>query len=118
MKISKDVAKKIKVIRQMLEKNGLLNDADEMNLQMLAEEFQVYNMCLQEIEEKGITMLDRVGGLKINPAASMRNRSANTILQILKEFGISTKSRKLLLMKDIDTEHEETPLSQYIKSIK
>lgn len=118
MKISKSVENKIKVIRNMLEENGLLNDADEMNLQMLAEEFEVYSMCNKEIEQNGITMKDRTGVLKINPAATMRNRSANTILQILKEFGISTKSRKLLLMKNLDVEHEETPLSEYMKMIK
>ncbi len=117
MKISKEIEDKMNVIRKMLEVNGLLNESDELNLDMLQNEFILYEQCSKAIDKHGLIMPDGRGGMKINPAASARNKCANTILCILKEFGISAKSRKAILEKDVD-EHEETALTAYMKQIK
>lgn len=117
MKASESVLNKMSIIKAMLEENDLLTEADEINLDLLEQEFIIYEKCNEDIEKYGITMKDTHGGLKANPALNLRNKSANTILNILKEFCISSKSRKLLLMKDIDGEEKESPLSTYMKSL-
>ena len=116
-KVSKEIEDKMNVIRKMLGVNGLLNEADELNLDMLEKEFVLYEQCSKAIEKYGLVLSDGRGSMKINPAASARNKSANTILCILKEFGISAKSRKAILEKDVD-EHEESALQTYMKSIR
>ena len=116
-KISKEIEDKMNVIRKMLEVNGLLNESDELNLDMLQNEFVLYEQCTKAIDKHGLIIPDGRGGLKINPASSARNKCANTILCILKEFGISAKSRKAILEKDVD-EHEESALETYMKSIR
>ena len=117
MKISKEIEDKMNVIRKMLEVNGLLNESDELNLDMLQNEFVLYEQCTKAIDKHGLIIPDGRGGLKINPASSARNKCANTILCILKEFGISAKSRKAILEKDVD-EHEESALQTYMKTIR
>lgn len=117
MKVSKEIKNKMSVIRNMLEVNGLLNDADEVNLQLLENEFVLYEKATEAIDEYGVLITDSKGCMKPNPATSIRNKASNTILAILKEFGISTKSRKILLEKPLD-EHEETALTAYMKQIK
>ena len=117
MKVSKEIEDKMNVIRKMLEVNGLLNEADELNLDMLQNEFVLYEQCTKAIDKHGLIIPDGRGGMKINPASSARNKCANTILCILKEFGISAKSRKAILEKDVD-EHEESALTTYMKQIR
>lgn len=116
-KVSEEIKKKMEIIRKMLEVNGLLNESDEINLDMLENEFVLYEQCSKAIDKHGLIIPDGRGGLKINPASSARNKCANTILCILKEFGISAKSRKAILEKDVD-EHEESALTTYMKQIR
>lgn len=115
-KVSKEIEDKMNVIRKMLEVNGLLNESDELNLDMLQNEFVLYEQCTKAIDKYGLIIPDGRGGMKINPAASARNKSSNTILCILKEFGISAKSRKAILEKNVE-DNEESALSSYMKSI-
>lgn len=116
-KVSEEIKRKMEIIRNMLEVNGLLNDSDKINLDMLQNEFVLYEQCTKAIDKYGLVIADGRGGMKINPASSARNKCANTILCILKEFGISAKSRKAILEKDVD-EHEESALTTYMKSIR
>lgn len=115
--IKTKVNKRMKAIKKMLSDNDLLTEADEMNLNLLEEEFIVYELCNQDIEKNGVCVLDHRGYTKTNPAMTMRNKSINTILNILKEYSISTKSRKLLLQKNIDVETEETGLKTFMKTL-
>lgn len=117
MKVSKEIKEKMRIIRKMLETNGLLNESDEINLDMLENEFVLYDQCTKAIEEHGLIIPDGRGGMKINPASSARNKSANTILCILKEFCISAKSRKAILEKNVD-DLEESALETYMKTIR
>lgn len=116
-KVSKEIEDKMNVIRKMLGVNGLLNEADELNLDMLQNEFVLYEQCTKAIDKHGLIIPDGRGGMKINPASSARNKCANTILCILKEFGISAKSRKAILEKNVE-DNEESALETYMKSIR
>ena len=117
MKVSREIKEKMKIIRNMLELNGLLNESDEVNLQILENEFVLYEKATEAIEEYGVLITDSKGCIKPNPATSIRNKASNTILAILKEFGISCKSRKILLERGIEEHGEETPLQAYMKTL-
>ena len=111
--------KKIKAIKALLSENDLLTYADELNLELLATQFDIYEDCLKDIEKNGLTIKDKQGSMKANPAANLLNKAMNTILVIFKDFGISAKSRKMLLKALQETDNEgDTPLNSFMEIIK
>ena len=68
-----------------------------------------------DVEKNGITITED-GKSRINPAVSIMTKEQNIILAMLKDYGISARSRKKLLRNDSD-ENPDSPLSQFLDMV-
>lgn len=112
----KDETKKyLKTVIKMLKDNNLLDKADESSLTLLADTYDLYLQCREDIEKNGLTA-PSLHGLIVNPSATLQLRCTNTMMSILKEFGVSATARKRLI-KNSETE-DNSPIAQFLNKVK
>ena len=100
---------------EMLQKNNLLDKLEEGNLSLLGDAYNLYLLAQDDVEKNGLTITED-GKSRINPALSIMTKEQNIILAMLKDYGISARSRKKLLKNDSD-ENPNSPLSQFLDMV-
>jgi len=61
---------------------------------MFAESVEIYDICTKEIDKEGIVISYNNGMTQgANPYISVRNKTTVTIIQMMRELGLTTKSR-------------------------
>lgn len=97
MKLSERTQNYIKVVRDQLEKMGVLEPADEENLKFLAEQTELYNRAMDEMDETGLTIVDKNGKQVANPAFQIARSAMCQITALMKELSVSCRQRRMLV---------------------
>lgn len=102
----------MKKVLKLLKDCNLLEKADEASLTLLGDTYEMYLNCRDDIEKNGITLKGTHNNI-INPSATLQIKCVHTIMAILKDYGISTKSRKMML--NGSTDKDNSPINQFLE---
>jgi phage terminase small subunit len=86
MKLSKQANKIYEDIRQ---EYGIDDPAGLLILQIVAESWDMYKIAEADVLKNGISLMDRYGQSKANPAASVMRDSKSQILLGLKQLNLN-----------------------------
>ena len=112
MQISEKTQSYINVIKREMESIGVLSDADKENIEFLTTQVELYNRALDDLEVKGLTVIDKQNRTVVNPAFNIQRSAMGNIIALMKELSITARQRRLLT-KDEMVE-EEDPLDIFL----
>jgi len=92
----------------MLEKAGVLSEIDGLAIEMFVDSIQVYRNANKEVLDNGFLVQGGRGAQKANPAIAARDTAWTQLHRLLREFGLTPKSRGQKPNTDIP--EEEDPL--------
>lgn len=114
--LEEETTEYINNVLSYLKKNDKLNVIDGGALYMLADSYNTYIKASKLLALEGITVRSDRGNIAQHPAFGIMKHSIATAMDILRDFGLTLKSRSKLNI--IDSETEESPLMQFINSNK
>lgn len=106
----------IKDIINNFDKDKKLNSLDSLSLYMLCDAINTYLDCEQHIKEEGYTIISDRGNTSLSPYIVIQKQVQSQINVLIKELGLSIKSRSSI--KLADTAEEESPLMKFIATNK
>lgn len=77
----------------MLEKAGIISEIDGLAIEMFVDSIAVYREANQAVLKDGFTVMGGRGATKANPAISARDTAWTQLHRLLREFGLTPKSR-------------------------
>jgi P27 family predicted phage terminase small subunit len=93
-KLPRDGQRLWRVIAPMLDRLGVLTEADVPALEMLCLHYAVVRMAWEELERDGSVVAEGVmGGIKKHPAVSVLRENSLAFRAYLTEFGMTPSSR-------------------------
>lgn len=116
MKYSEKTEHYIDVITRQMESIGVLEEADKENLELLKTQYELYVRALEDIEEHGLTTLDKNEKVVMNPAFSVQRSAIQNITSLLRELSISARQRRFLT-KDAIVQSED-PMDLFLEKMK
>jgi P27 family predicted phage terminase small subunit len=109
------VAKRyIKTVIEMLMENNLIENVDGAAITMLAVNYSTFIRASEQLSEEGYT-IETDKGTIANPLIKIAKDAQVTAMTILKEFGLTAKSRTKL---PIGNTEDDSPIAQFINSQK
>ena len=88
---------------------SVLSDSDIGAIRMLSVNYEMYVQASNELIQDGPILTDRKGNKKVNPANKLVKDYGAQIFSLLKEFGLTVKSRDLISSMNPDVE-ETNPI--------
>lgn len=101
-------------VLKYLEKNESLQVIDGGALYMLTESYNTYIKASKQLNKEGLTFENNMGNVAPHPAFSIRKASLSQAMDILRDFGLSLKSRKQI--KKDESNEEDSPLVEFLKN--
>lgn len=100
------------VIRELREKFDL-DHIDKGALTMLMTSYEMYLQATNELLKDGPLILNKFGDAIAHPAQTIASKNYRQVLDIMKEYGMTVKSRKTLDVKaEVD---DDSPIAQYLR---
>lgn len=120
-KIPNDIEEEAKeymadVISQ-LDQAGVLVDVDSAALNMLARHYSMFIKANKQLKESELVFTNSAGNLTPNPLIKIIKDSQIQCLNVMKDFGLTAKSRTKLPKLD-NSDKELSPLEQFVKEAK
>lgn len=100
-----------------LETAGILENVDTAALNMLARHYSMFITANKQLAESQMVFTNSAGNLTPNPLIKIIKDSQIQCLNIMKDFGLTAKSRTKLPKLD-NSEKELSPLEQFVKDAK
>lgn len=95
-RVKKYIASLLDVIK---DDKGEVQDGYLLSLQLIADNYHMYLLSKDVIEEHGLLMKGQYGLTK-NPASTTMGQSQNALLQLIKSFGLSPEAQsKIKVLK-------------------
>lgn len=116
MKYCDETEKYMSVIEKQMEKLGVLEDADKENLKLLKIQIELYYRAIDELELKGLTVVDKQNRTVVNPAFNVQRSAIANILGLLKELSLSARQRRLLVKDEMTDEPD--PLDDFLSDMR
>lgn len=112
--LEEETTEYINSVLEYLKKNDKFNVIDSGALYMLADSYNTYIKASKQLATEGLTVTSDRGNVAQHPVYGIMKHSIATAMDILRDFGLTLKSRgKLNIISD---EAEETPLEQFLKA--
>lgn len=89
-----------------------LNKLDELSLYLLAGNVDMFLECEEHIKNEGMVQISDRGNSSLSPYVIHQKSVSNSILSLLKEFGLTLGSRSKLKVIDVE---ENNPLLDFLK---
>ena len=92
-----------------------ISNCDLGAIRMMMLSYDVYVKASNEVLERGPLVYDKRNRAKINPAVSLTTKKYIEIVTIMKEFGLTVKSREHIkaMTDEVD---QDNPLYQFLKN--
>ncbi|HEY9543671.1 phage terminase small subunit P27 family [Prevotella sp.] len=114
IKLQKEVNSYINKVVDFLNKEEKIKEVDEIGLNLLATNYQIYLMALKDITENGISSIGSRGNNIPNPSIKIMNDAQIQITKLFEKFGLTPKDReKLNILTDSD--EDESALFKFLK---
>lgn len=101
-------------VLKYLEKNESLEIIDGGALYMLTESYNTYIKASRQLNEEGLTFENNMGNKTVHPAFQIRKAALAQAMDILRDYGLSIKSRKQI--KKDETNETDSPLMDFLKN--
>lgn len=88
------------VENHLISKFGEIKSEWQGLLTILAQQYDIFEMCKESIRENGMMVTDRFGALTKNPLLKVQTDAIIQIKSIAQEFGLSPKSIARLNVQD------------------
>lgn len=111
---SKETADAMSAIVAFLKRNGKYESVDDTALAMLARQLDVFQCASAMVSAEGVMVYNAKEQLIPNPKLAIMNQAEVMCLKILKEYGLTALSRKVL--GSMDQSAEPSPLEAFIAS--
>lgn len=115
--IEEEAKKYIKDVISLLGENDVMEDVDSAALNMLARNYSIFIKANRQLEEEGITVLSDRGNITPHPAIKIANDAQRAAVNVMREFGLTAKSRTKLPKLDA-SESDLSPLEAFVKQSK
>ena len=102
------------VIKQ-LDENGVLASVDTAAINMLAKQYNIFVIATEELEDSDLIYTNSAGNLAPNPLLAIIKNSQAACFNLMKDFGLTAKSRTKLPQMQKD---EDSPLLEFVKKQK
>ena len=111
--ISEETKSFMKAVFGMLNDNKASESCDLGGLRMIMTSYEGYYRSSKKLITEGFTIEDRRGNKKPNPALTLMKTSYFQLIQLMKEFGLTPKSREHIkaLSPSVD---EDNPLAKFL----
>lgn len=107
----------MKNVISQLDEAGVLVDVDSAALNMLARHYSMFIKANNELKNQDLLCVNSKGQLAPNPLIKIIKDSQIQCLNIMKDFGLTAKSRTKLPKLD-NSDKELSPLEQFVKDAK
>lgn len=114
--VSDETAKFMKAVIKELRQKQKIGIIDSGALNMLMTSYEMYLQATELLLTQGATVLNRYEETIPNPAQTIASKNYNQVLAIMKEYGLTAKSR--VNLKDTNEGEEDSPLESFLKSKK
>lgn len=111
--IEEEAKEYMQAVVSQLENSGVLENVDTAALTMLARNYSTFIRGSKELENSDYVVTSSTGNLAANPLVKIVKDAQIQAMNIMKEFGLTVKSRSKLpkLQKD----DEPSPFEQFVK---
>ena len=99
---NEEVIKYVTKVVKSLKSNGLYEEQDKLILDELAANYQILLEAYQQLQLNGLTAKDRYGNTISSPYIAIKKNAEDVITKIIRDLGLSAKSRKALKSDDTD----------------
>jgi len=103
------------VIRELRAKQKI-DVLDSGALNMLMTSYEMYLQATEKLLDEGPVTTSRLGDDVPNPAQTIASKNYNQVLAIMKEYGLTVKSRAK--MKDTGSDEQKSALEEFLASKK
>lgn len=114
--LSAEAERYIKKVIDWLKSNDKLNAVDEGALRILVDSYDQYIKAMEHVNSVGLTVPGSRNTIVANPAVRIAKDAKSTCLSLMTEIGLTLKSRTKLT--SLDTEAEDSPLSELVKTFR
>ena len=114
--VSEETAKFMKAIIRELRAKQKLDVLDSGALNMLMTSYEMYLQATEKLLDEGPVTRSRLGDDVPNPAQTIASKNYNQVLAIMKEYGLTVKSRAK--MKDTGSDEQKSALEEFLASKK
>ena len=104
----------ISSVYNTLKENQIIGEVDYAALDILARTYSLYIKASRQVEKEGITISTESGSLKPHPAIRIVSDTQTKVLGLMKEFGLTAKSRAAIPNMEVN----QTPLESFISKKK
>lgn len=101
-----------KMIKDLTDEIGTIPNSYVVQLDLMADAFNIYTQATEEIQQNGILITGRQGDKVKNPAVSLLNSSQLFISKLLGSFAL-TRTAKARLSKAL-SEESECGIDEYV----
>lgn len=112
--ISKDTAKFMNSVIAELKAKQTIEDIDSGALHMLMTSYEMYLQATERLLDEGPLSTNKYGDIIPHPAQTIATKNYNQVLAIMKEYGLTVKSRTNM---KIQKEDEPSALDQFLPVI-
>jgi len=118
-KIDSDLEKEVQsymkdVLSKLKSDNEKIDETYTAALTMLAENYNMFIKCREQIKNDGLTFKDRFGNVKTHPLLKVQNDSQIQAMKLFNEFGFTSKSDGKI--GTTESNEEETPLTGFLQN--
>lgn len=99
---NEEVIKYVTKVVKSLKSSGLYEEQDKLILDELAANYQILLEAYQQLQLNGLTAKDRYGNTISSPYIAIKKNAEDVITKIIRDLGLSAKSRKALKSDDSD----------------
>lgn len=114
--VSSETATFMKAIIRELRAKQKIDVIDSGALNMLMTSYEMYLQATEKLLNEGPVTLSRFGDEVPNPAQTIASKNYNQVLAIMKEYGLTVKSRAK--MKDTGSDEQKSALEEFLASKK
>ena len=105
------------VIQCLYDDYGNIPDAWRISLDLIADHYNIYLQCLDDIKKRGIVMKGRTGEYVKNCSFTILDRSAATMRELMKSFCLTPMSKAKMKAAGFFSDEEEKE-DDYLESLR
>ena len=95
--------------------SDILQPCDLGAIRGLMVSYEFYKQATDRLLKEGILLTDKKGRTKVNPANSVAKNYQIQVMNFMREYGVTLRSRQGIKAMNVDVD-EDNPLLQYLKS--
>lgn len=102
------------IYKSLKEKYGEIQDEWVGSLDLIASDYECILECEQQLKETGLLISNKYGSLDRNPLIKVSNDAQIQLLKLIREFGLTPSSAKIIKKDDDVKDENDTEMEELI----